>query len=259
MMSSPLLFLEPPYQMASRLHHRTPDLGSVALLDAVPERPTTSAIKEQLDAAPWCPLCILADSDSGMRSTRRLARTCVVFGLEEDGGGAILRAVGSRPRPTVTDMVDWLTRRTRLATIARTLAELLARPPLRRVEVSHLPYSVREQLRQLGEWGAIEWQRAAVLAELAADRSTLNRIVAGNDSLSDESRRWMHDLLGVSEREFHQRHGWEWVLEASLRRSGFFERAGQGERAVRALRAYRVVAPFAGVAEERAEGRRATA
>ncbi|MBK6307440.1 MAG: hypothetical protein IPF47_17590 [Gemmatimonadetes bacterium] len=68
-------------------------------------------------------------------------------------------------------------------------------------------------------------------------------------------------MLGLSEREFHQRFGWEWVLEASLRRSGFFERKG---KVVRALHPYRVVAPSPdvwgdGIREEGFGGRRATA
>lgn len=262
MMLSPLMILEPPYQMARRLHDRSPDLGSVVLLDAVESRPTTSNIKEQLDAAPWCPLCILAEADSGMRATRRIGRTCVVFGLDDgDGALGILRAVATRPRPTVTDMVEWLVRRTRLSTLPRTLVDLFSRPALRRIELSHLPYTVREQLRQLGDWGAVEWQRAAHLADLASDRSALNRLVSADDAVADETRRWMHDLLGVTEREFHQRHGWEWVLEASLRRSGFFARAVKG---VRALHAFRAVAPSPGgwrmgEGEAGLGGRRATA
>lgn len=243
--------------MASRMHGRVPELGSIALLDASAERPTTSLIKEQLDATPWCPLCLLADADAGMRATRRLVRTCVVFRLDDDGGAAILRAVGARPRPTATDLVEWLTRRTRQAPLARTLAELFTRPALRRIEVSHLPYIVREQLRQLGDWGAIEWQRAAVLADLAADRSMLSRTVAGREATFDDARRWMHDLLGVSEREFHERYGWEWVLEASLRRSGFFDRNEQGARA---LDSYRFAAPWMmGGGDARVGRRRATA
>lgn len=230
------MLLEPPYQLVRRLHDLQPDLGAVVLLDAVANRPSTPEIKGQLAAAPWCPLCILAEADSGMRATRRLGRTCVVFGLDDvDGAAGILRAVATRPRPTVADMVDWLVRRTRIATLSRTLSDLLLRPPLRRIEVSHLPYTVREQLRQLGEWGAVEWQRAALLTDLAADRSALNRLVSLDDVGAEETRRWMHELLGVSEREFHQRHGWEWVLEASLRRSGFFARGVKGVRSLHSL------------------------
>lgn len=240
---SDLLILEPPYQMARRLHDLAPELGAVALLDAVERRPSTSDVKGQMDLAPWCPLCIIADEESGMRSTRRLPRTCVVFGLEnEDGATPILRAVAARPRPTPSDMVEWIVKRTRVPTVARSLSDLFSRPALRRNEIAFLPFAVREQLRLMGDWGAMEWQRVAVLADLASDRTLLNRVVSADDPASEESRRWMHELLGISEREFHSRFGWEWVLEASLRRSGFFERRVKGVRVLHPHRA--VVAPL---------------
>lgn len=257
-MNSSLLILEPPYQMARRLHDVSPDLGSVALLDAVERRPSTSEVKAQLDVTPWCPLCILTGRESKMRGTRRLSRTCVVFGLsDEDQATTILRAVAARPRPTPSAMVEWLVKRTRLSMLSRTLSELFTRPALRRNEVSFLPYSMREQLRQLGDWGALEWQRAAVLADLASDRSALNRVVAADEPGAAETRRWMHDLLGLSERSFHQRYGWEWVLEASLRSSGFFEARKKG---VRALHPFRALAPNGvGDAMDGPMDRRATA
>lgn len=234
---SSLLILEPPYQMARRLHDRSPDLGSVALLDTVERRPTTNDVKAQMDVAPWCPLCLLAGEDSGMRSTRRLPRTCVVFGLDDaEGATAILRAVAARPRPTPSDLVDWIVRRTRASTLSRTLADLFTRPALRRNEVTFLPYNVREQLRLLGDWGALEWQRAAALADLASDRSSVNRLVATDEPNAAEVRRWIPELLGVTERDFHARFGWEWVLEASLRRSGFFERKAKGVRVLHPFR-----------------------
>lgn len=261
--SSSLLILEPPYRMARRLHDVSPELGAVALLDACIRRPTTHDVKAELEVAPWCPLCIITGEDSGMRATRRLPRTCVIFGLvDDDGADPILRAVAARPRPTPSDLVEWLVKRTRVATLARTMSDLFTRPALRRNEVSFLPYTVREQLRQLGDWGALEWQRAGGLADLAADRSALNRVMAADDPAAADARRWMHELLGLTEREFHSRVGWEWVLEASLRRSGFFDRKGRS--GVRAIHPYRAVAPSRGAwgDEEDAEayeGRRATA
>ncbi|MGQ0650355.1 MAG: hypothetical protein ACT4P7_22670 [Gemmatimonadaceae bacterium] len=228
---SSLFILEPPYTMARRFESAPPALGSVALFDAVVTRPTTNDVKGQMDLAPWCPLCLLADTESGMRSTRRLPRTCVVFGMNEaDGASAILKAVSSRPRPTPSDLVDWITKRTRLPGLSRTLSDLFSRPAFRRNEAALLPYSVREQMRQLGDWTALEWQRAALLAEVAADRTLLNRTMSADDDSAGELRSAMVALLGVPEREFHNRYGWEWVLEASLRRSGFFARAMRGVR-----------------------------
>jgi hypothetical protein len=263
MLTSSLLILEPPYRMARRIRDLSPELGSVALLDACERRPSTHDVKAELEVAPWCPLCILTDEDSGMRATRRLPRTCVIFGLDDvEGADPILRAVAARPRPTPSDLVDWLVKRTRLATLSRTLCDLFTRPALRRNEVSFLPYSIREQLRQLGDWGAMEWQRAGALADLASDRSALNRVMAADEPAAADARRWMQELLGLTEREFHARVGWEWVLEASLRRSGFFDRKSRG--GVRAIHPYRAVAPSsaawgeADVAEAH-RGRRATA
>jgi len=231
MRDSSLFILEPPYVMARRLNDQPPALGSVALLDTMVARPTTNEVKGQMDETPWCPLCLLANGESGMRATRRLPRTCVVFGLDEgDGASAILKAVASRPRPTPSDLVDWITRRTRLPGLSRTLSDLFTRPAFRGNEATFLPYAVREQLRQLGEWSATEWQKAAGLAELAADRSLLNRTMSAQDALAAEVRASMQSLLGIADREFHNRYGWEWVLESSLRRSGFFERSVRGVR-----------------------------
>lgn len=174
-----------------------------------------------------------------MRTVRRLPRTCVVFAMDEgDGGEAILRAVAARPRPTPSDLVEWVLRRTRLPALGRVLSDLFSRPPLRRADASLLGFHGREPLRQLGEWGPAEWQAAATLAELAADRTLLNRILASENDSAAEMRRLMQERLGVTEREFHQRYGWEWVLEASLRNSGFFERRQPALQFLRPLNAF---------------------
>ncbi|MEO7964107.1 MAG: hypothetical protein ABIT38_09395 [Gemmatimonadaceae bacterium] len=261
MRSAALIILEPPYSNVRRLHDIPPELGAIALLDAVPNRYSTNEVKAQMDLTPWCPLCIIAEEVSGMRSARRLPRTCLVFGTNNDDGGAgILRAVASRPRPTPSDMVEWIGRRTRLPTIGRLLSDLFTRPTLRRNEASLLPYATREQLRLLGDWNAAEWQRAAVLADLAADRTLLTRTIASDEPGAVEHRRAMHDLLGMTERDFHSRYGWEWVLEASLRRSGFFARRSNGVRPLHPARA--VVPPLVaagGMFGENFEPRRASA
>ena len=252
MKASSLFILDPPYLMVRRLQTEAPALGAVALFDAVTERPTTNEVKGQMDLAPWCPLCLLADMEGGMRSTRRLPRTCVVFGLDEaDGASAILKAVSARPRPTPSDMVDWISRRTHLPSLSRMLSDLFTRPALTKKEVAYLPFGIREQLRLLGEWGPVEWQRAIQLADLASDRSLLNRIMAADDSNAIELRHWINELLGLSDRQFHDRYGWEWVLEASLRRSGFFE---QSVRGVRPLHTRTAVVPPAEVWGARGKG-----
>jgi hypothetical protein len=223
--SHSLLILEPPYAMVRRLRDEPPALGSVVLVDTTVSRPTSTELRGLLDIAAWCPLCLVADADSGMRSTRRLSRTCVAFGLEKsnDGSNLILNAVASRPRPTPSDMVDWIVRRTHLQNLGRTLSDLFTRPALRKSDLGFLPYAYREQLRLLGDWSAVEWQHAANLGQIAGDQRAIRGLLGAEDLPSQEMRRWIREHLATTEEEFSRRAGWEWVLEAALRRSGYFE------------------------------------
>lgn len=242
MRESSLFILEPPYASVRRPHDLEPALGAILLLDATDGTPSSNEVKATLERIPWCPLCLLAPPESGIRATRRLPRTCVAFGGESgEIGTEILRAIADRPRPTSSDLVEWLARRTRRPSLGRVLSDLFSGPRLHsRESAAGLPYGMRETMRQLGEWSALEWQRAAALAHLAADRTSLVRHLASPDELGRGVRQEMRDLLGCTERDFLQRHGWEWVLEASLRRSGFSERRG---RSVQPLRSFSAPTP----------------
>ncbi|MEP7348085.1 MAG: hypothetical protein ABI877_22640, partial [Gemmatimonadaceae bacterium] len=202
-----------------------PAMGSVLLIDTVIRDTSIPDLRSTMDVAPWCPICVLSDQRLGGRGVKRIPRTCQVSGLDsiDDATNAILRAVDDRPRPTPSTLVEWIVRRTRVHAVGRTLSDLFTRPLLRKVEASYLSYQVRDHLAMLGTWSAVDWQHAAQFAEYAADRTSLNRLLSATDIASLETRQRMQELLGVAEREFHSAHGWEWVLEASLRRSGFFD------------------------------------
>jgi hypothetical protein len=230
--TSSLLVLEPPYAMVRWLREDSPAMGSILLMDILSRTPAPAEMRSVTDVAPWCPVCVLADRRIGGRGTRRIPRTCVVVGVESapDATAAILRAVDDRPRPTPSTLVEWIVKRTRCHSVGRTLSELFTRPLLRKTEAAYLPYTLREQLALLGSWTALEWQHAAQFAEYAADRTSLKRLLSADDPSSRDTRHRMHDLLGVTEREFHEAHGWEWVLELALRRSGFFELGARNYR-----------------------------
>lgn len=211
--------------MVRWLRDDAPAMGSVLLIDTVIRDTSIPDLRMTMDVAPWCPVCVLSDRRLGGRGVKRIPRTCQVAGLDtlEDATSAILRAVDDRPRPTPSTLVEWIVRRTRVHAVGRTLSDLFSRPLLRKVEASYLPYQVNDHLAMLGSWSAVDWQHAAQFAEYAADRTSLNRLLSATDVASLETRQRMQDLLGVSEREFHAAHGWEWVLEASLRRAGYFD------------------------------------
>lgn len=218
--------------MVRWLRDDAPVMGSVLLVDTVMRNPSMGDLRNVMDVAPWCPVCILTDRRLGGRGTRRIPRTCQVINLDsqDDATGAILRSVDARPRPTPSTLVDWIVRRTRVHAVGRTLSDLFSRPLLRRTEANYLPFQTRDHLAMLGTWTAVDWQHAAQFAEYAADRTSLNRLLSDQDPSAIETRDRMHELLGVSEREFHDAHGWEWVLELSLRRSGCFEQSAKDFR-----------------------------
>jgi hypothetical protein len=220
-----LLVLEPPYNVVRWLRDDSPAMGSILLMDILARTPSPAEMRTVTDVAPWCPVCVLSSHRIGGRGQRRIPRTCVVVGLEHapDPTAAILRAVDDRPRPTPSTLVEWIVKRTRCHSVGRTLSDLFTRPLLRKTEAAYLPYAVREQLAQLGSWSAVDWQHAAQFAEYAADRTSLTRMLGATDAASVDTRLRMNDLLGVNEQQFREAHGWEWVLELALRRSGFFE------------------------------------
>lgn len=218
--------------MVRWLRNDAPPLGSVILFDAGQQDASIPDVRATIDVAPWCPVCVLSERRMGRRGTKRIPRTCQVAGLDrvDDATAAILRAVDDRPRPTPTTLVEWIVRRTRFHAAGRTLSDLFSRPLLRRSDAAYLPYQAREHLSMLGTWSAVDWQHAVEFAEYAADRTALNRLLSAADASSCETRQRMTDLLGVSDRDFHAVHGWEWVLEASLRRAGFFDASARDLR-----------------------------
>ena len=71
----------------------------------------------------------------------------------------------------------------------------------------------------LGVWAGSLWQEVARLADLAANREAMGRLLARRNPAGAQAIRSIEDLLGATEDEFRERAGWEWVLESAVRRS----------------------------------------
>jgi hypothetical protein len=74
-------------------------------------------------------------------------------------------------------------------------------------------------IQTLGTWSASKWQEVARLADLAANREAMGRLLVRRNPASTQAVNAMRDLLGATEDEYRERAGWEWVLEAAVRRS----------------------------------------
>ena len=203
-----------------RLGEGRPPLGSILLADLA-ERPATAEELRSLFAlAPWCPVCVLLHSSAERRRVPRSPRMCSVSSLEGGGGASsILAAVRDRPRPAPMEMAEWLADRARCAALRAPLATLFGRAMTSNSRTGLGSTWSDTPVTPLGVWAGSLWQDVARLADLAANREAMARLLGRRNPAGAQALRSIEELLGVTEDEFRERAGWEWVLEAAVRRS----------------------------------------
>jgi hypothetical protein len=203
----------PPFMHVARLGDGRPPLGSILLAD-IAERPATSEeLRELFTLAPWCPVCVLLRSTAERRRIPRSPRMCSVSSLiGGGGGGSILAAVRERPRPAPMELAEWVADRVRCPALFGRAISGGSRMGLG-TTWSETP------ITPLGGWPGSAWQEVARLADLAANREAMGRLLVRRNPAGAQALRAMDDLLGATEEEFRERAGWEWVLEAAVRRS----------------------------------------
>ena len=210
----------PPFMHVRRLGEGRPPLGSILLADLA-ERPATAEELRGLFAlAPWCPVCVLLHSSAERRRVPRSPRMCSVSSLEGGGGASsILAAVRDRPRPAPMEMAEWLADRARCAALRAPLATLFGRAMTSNSRTGLGSTWSDTPVTPLGVWAGSLWQDVARLADLAANREAMARLLGRRNPAGAQALRSIEELLGVTEDEFRERAGWEWVLEAAVRRS----------------------------------------
>ena len=215
-----LYVTSPPFMHVHRLGDGRPPLGSILLAD-IAERPATSEeLRELFTLAPWCPVCVLLRSTSERRRIPRSPRMCSVSSLMGGGGGgSILAAVRERPRPAPMELAEWLADRVRCAGLRAPLATLFGRAISDNGRTGLGTTWSETPITPLGSWAGNAWQEVARLADLAANREAMGRLLVRRNPAGAQALRAIDELLGATEDEFRERAGWEWVLEAAVRRS----------------------------------------
>jgi hypothetical protein len=210
----------PPFMHVRRLGDARPALGAILLADIADRPATAEELRDLFDLAPWCPVCVLLHSTHERRRIPRSPRMCSVSALTGGGGaGSILEAVRDRPRPAPIELAEWLADRVHAPGIKTPLATLFCRA-ISGTERSPLASTWSETpIQTLGGWSGTKWQGVARLADLAANREAMGRLLVRRNPAATEAVSAMRDLLGATEEEFRERAGWEWVLEAAVRRS----------------------------------------
>jgi hypothetical protein len=209
----------PPFMHVRRLGDGRPPLGSILLAD-IAERPATSEeLRELFTLAPWCPVCVLLRSTSERRRIPRSPRMCSVSSLIGGGGASILAAVRERPRPAPMELAEWLADRVRCPGLRAPLATLFGRAITGNGRTGLGTTWSETPITSLGRWPGSTWQEVARLADLAANREAMGRLLVRRNSAGAQALQAIDEFLGVTEDEFRERAGWEWVLEAAVRRS----------------------------------------
>jgi hypothetical protein len=232
--SEKLRELHPPYASFSYDATVIPTLGSVFTLDmSDAETGLEEAILWQ-SRAPWCPLVLILGSTflsagiiellSQLHGPMGFVSISQRPSPEID---EILNAVRARPTPTPSTVFSYVANRVGKASLRDLLTESLALAAEPRC--GPLPKSVRRvsrQLRALGPLGIPDWNRLSKLALLSGLRHVQVEELARLQGVEPRTfRAQVRRYTGVSPRSFREWVGWEWVVEAALRRWGYLETA----------------------------------
>jgi hypothetical protein len=210
----------PPFMHVRRLGEGRPPLGSILLADVADRPATAEELRNLFQLAPWCPVCVLLHSSAERRRIPRSPRMCSVSSLEGGGGaGSILAAVRDRPRPAPMEMAEWVADRARCQALRSPLATLFGRAITSSSRTGMGSTWSETPVTPLGVWSGSLWQEVARLADLAANREAMGRLLTRRNPAGAQAVRGMTELLGCTEDEFRERAGWEWVFEAAVRRS----------------------------------------
>ena len=117
------------------------------------------------------------------------------------------------------EMAEWLGERVKCAALRAPLATLFGRAITNTGRPSLGSTWSDTPITPLGNWPGSAWQEVARLADLAANREAMGRLLVRRNPAGVQAVRNINDLLGATEDEFRERAGWEWVLEAAVRRS----------------------------------------
>jgi hypothetical protein len=222
--------LQPPYQVETAATAE-PSLGSIAVVRLNAAADALGQLHEYLEAYPWCASCVVVSA--GAVSVETLH---AIWGLPGQPGfvitgrgqadptpAAIAAAVAKRPPVPVSQLVAYVTNRTLSPSLGQTLEQIWA--PQRPLNQLSAERTIRHRLRRSGRFGRHDWLRIFKLVHGKSRERTLSveRFAASLGTEPRTVRAWTEECLGATLREYRNRIGWEWVLEAGLRIAGLIE------------------------------------
>lgn len=199
-----------------------PSLGDALAVQAAPASRAPEVASAALAAAPWCAVVLLAEQPLSSTEAGALlpvlpdTTTILQGGLDVDPA-QILAALRLRKPPTAADMGDYL----RLRGLSRDLVAAVEDA------LAPQPASAHRSIlnRRLGEFGPLRarsWRALLRVLQFTTHVTGSVEQAAGEDGCDSRTfRARSQDLVGLSPRRTLETPGWEWKLEAALRRHGY--------------------------------------
>jgi hypothetical protein len=219
-----LSLLEPPYQTPRPAARRIPALGASVLCDIRPGPTAIRSLSQFLRRSPWCPPCALVPSRRVtaelLEALDRLPPGCPKVVCESElhpvEPERIVEAVARRPAPTAEEMASYVVRRLGREELTETFFACFggASGPTRASRST-----LSRRLQALPPLTARDWEAIGQLARVfASDERNAERLARSRGLDPRTLRARASRYFNLSWEEARGFVGWEWVLEAALRR-----------------------------------------
>ncbi len=227
-MNIPALLIEPPYAAIRPVGHGVPPLGAILLADLRLGMPAVEAAVAVRSRAPWCPIAVVVPPQPSRLAEAALGQLPPHL-VPVGGGGdqgldpeAIRLATERRPAPGPTELARYAAVRIGASGVARVLETCFQLDDPHSERVRPVPPStISRRLRASGPLTCHDWRNLA-------------RIIDWHGRMDNEPAAltvWLQRYLDLTVAAMKQRVGWEWIIEAGLRRWGYVQdpEAGGGE------------------------------
>jgi hypothetical protein len=210
-------------------------LGSILILDLIGAEAAIAEAIVWRSRSPWCPLVLIVrNTIASVKAIDLLTQLhgphAFIAGLPNDAYppvDSILQAVRTRPVPTTKCASAYVAERVGEASLCQLLQEAvdLVTQPLSRRPVA----AFRRISRHLGAYGPLlapDWRWLFQLARMSGlGQVTVEELARRQGVEARTFRAQVRRYTGVSTECFRAWVGWEWVLEAALRRWGYLDSA----------------------------------
>jgi hypothetical protein len=245
-LTSPLFILEPKYLACRPAGDTPPPLGAILVADISGERGVVAVVEAAARVAtePWCPV-VLVSRSTGLDHTVKavidqLGMVPAILTLPGEANllapDTILTAVNAREKPTSDRLAGYVVSRTERPEVRLPLEECFRRGMSDESELES--YSRSTLGRRLGRFGPLkphDWTGLARALSLMLDsgapgglpRGALVRLSQAYSIDPRTVQAHIHRFTGLTFEQARERPGWEWVIEAGLRRAGYLGRGLQ--------------------------------